>query len=127
MRSFPFACYPTFEWILGTEMPDLEVDAVLPGGDETVLPPGRHPGDYRSQRQWGEVFSLGGMWGPVDPRRLRAYAMELGREPGARALSARAESVRVYRSRISVNPDDRGRPPLGRTLLLEIPAADSRP
>jgi hypothetical protein len=123
MRSFPFACYPTFQWILGTEMPDLEVEAVLEDGTEVALPRGRRPGDYRSQRQWGEVFGLVGMWGPVDPRRLRAYLGELERDRPTRSLVDTAELVRVYRSEVSVDPDDRGQPPVRRTLLVEIARA----
>src|SRR5262249_30667845 len=32
MRSFPFACYPTFEWIAGPEMPDLVIEAQTADG-----------------------------------------------------------------------------------------------
>jgi hypothetical protein len=121
MRSFPFACYPTFEWIVGTEMPDLVVRAVRAPGEPIAVPPGRRPGAYRSQRDWGEVFSLVGMWGPVRAERARAYVTRLASTDASsrRALSG-AERVRLYRAEVSVDPDDRGHPPRSETLLFEL-------
>jgi len=120
MRSFPFACYPTFQWIVGTEMPDLLVTAVRDSGEEVLVPQGRTASGYRTQRQWGEIFSLVGMWGPADPARLRAYVAQAAREPAAHRALAGAVRVRVFRAEMSVVPEERARPPLRRSLLLEL-------
>ena len=82
MRSYPFACYPTFEWIVGTEMPDLLIEVVTTDGTRTVVPHARDADGYRTQRQWGEVWSLVGVTTPLDEARLRAYAVRaLRRDP----------------------------------------------
>jgi hypothetical protein len=120
MRSFPFACDPTFEWIVGTEMPDLRVTAIDAGGEERDVPLGRASSGYRTQRQWGEIFSLAGMWEPVDPDRLRAWVADAAvREPAARRALLGASRVRIYRDMISVIPEDRGAR-VAESLLVEL-------
>jgi Vitamin K-dependent gamma-carboxylase len=128
MRSFPFACYPTFEWIVGTEMPDLQVVALGADGRRIVVPHGRRPGAYRSQRDWGEVFSLVGMWGPASPDRAQAYVSQLAsRDAATRRALAGAERIQLYKVEVSVNPDQRDRPPSSETLLFELDASPLGP
>jgi len=103
MQSYPFACYPTFQWNPGTRMPDLRVTAVMADGREVDVPFARDARGYRTQRQWGEVFALAGFTHPADASRLRAYYIQLTRgEPSASALRG---AVRVWFSRVSVPVD----------------------
>jgi hypothetical protein len=114
-RAFPFACYPTFEWIAGTEMPDLILEAEMPDGTRAPVPNGR-----RSQRQWGEIWSLAGATSPPDPARLRAYLESLRRREPARSMLRGAVVARFYRGYTSVVPEDLGQPPRRGALLAEI-------
>jgi hypothetical protein len=121
MRSFPFACYPTFEWRAGTEMPDLLVEAEAPDGRVTLLPHARDSRGYRSQRQWGQIWSLAGVTAAPDPARLRAYVAQLLREGRARSLARGAVRVRCSRAFVSVLPEERGEPPRRAAVLAEFP------
>jgi hypothetical protein len=119
VRSYPFACYPTFEWRVGTKMPDLEIALVDPSGAEVALssPPLR-----RTQREWAEAWSLLGATTETSAERLRAYYVaELRRTPEARTAADGAARVRFYRVDRSVLPEEQGRI-VGRTLLRELPA-----
>jgi hypothetical protein len=118
-ESYPFACYPTFEWIAGSDMPDLLIAVVDDGRRPFEVPHSRSGSGYRSQRQWGEIWSLAGVTAPVDPRRLRAYYAGLGRPRSPSPGSRRVLFFRVYRS---VVPGDHGRltrPPLKLLVLSE--------
>ena len=120
MRSYPFACYPTFEWMVGTEMPDLLVEAETADGTRTVLPHARSAGGYRTQRQWGEIWSLAAITSPPDEARLRAYvAQVVAREP-ARSLARGAVRIRCFRAFLSVVPEDRPLPPRRADLLADL-------
>jgi len=105
MQSFPFACYPTFEFTAGPSMPDLAVSVEGGAGALHELPRRR-----RSQREWGVVWNLAGVTGDVSPARLGAYARSLGIAPGARV-----HFDRVYRS---VVPEDGG------AITGRVPIAD---
>jgi hypothetical protein len=120
MRAFPFACYPTFQWVVGTRMPDLVVEVELPDGRREPVPHARDARGYRTQRQWGEIWSLAGVTGPVSPERLRAYYDFVRRGEPARTLTAGAVRVRFYRASLSVVPEQRGEPPRLEGLLAEI-------
>jgi hypothetical protein len=121
MQSFPFACYPTFQWIVGTSMPDLLIAAVWRDGEEVTLSHARDARGYRTQREWGELWSVAGVTGPVNPSRLRAYVAEVSKGERARRALAGAESIRVYRASISVVPEERESPPFRKTLLIQLP------
>jgi hypothetical protein len=105
-RSYPFACYPTFEWRAGTEMPDLLVMLVGSDGTEAELATGERG---RTQREWAAVWSLAGVTTSTSLDRLRAYyASLLSRDRAARERSNDATSVRFYRVHRSVLPDRQG-------------------
>jgi hypothetical protein len=118
MRSYPFACYPTFQWRATTLMPDLGIYALDASGNEREIPHARDARGYRTQRQWAELWSLAGVYGPASPERLRAYLGVVLETPAARALLP--ERVRVYRLARSVVPEERGEPPEQRVLLIEL-------
>jgi hypothetical protein len=115
-RSYPFSCYPTFEWIAGRDMPDLAVVAVAANGGRRDLVHARSPSGYRTQRQWAEVWSLAGVTAPVDPARLRAYHTSLGKQASVPA-GGKVIFFRVYRS---VVPEDHARVTRPPAPLLEI-------
>ena len=117
-QSFPFACYPTFQWMVGTTMPDLEIEAVRADGSTTVVPHARDGRGKRSQRAWGMIWSLAGVGGPVSESRLRAYFEKIERE--APEVTRDVLVVRFYRAQLSVVPEERGAPAVHRTLLREI-------
>jgi hypothetical protein len=106
MRSYPFACYPTFEWRIGTEIPDLLIAVTDTRGAEIELGSGAHG---RTQRDWAEVWSLTGVTAPATEPRLHAYYEALlRRDPAARKAAEEATSVRFYRVDRSVLPETQG-------------------
>ncbi len=116
-RSYPFACYPTFEWMAAAEMPDLLVTLRTPDGREVDLPSGARG---RTQREWAEVWSVAGVTSPITPVRLRAYYTALlQRDPAAQKATEGGEHVQFYRVMRSVLPDDQGRI-VRRTLIGEL-------
>ena len=115
MRSYPFSCYPTFQWIAAREMPDLMIVVVDDGGRPRDVAHGRDASGRRTQRQWAEVWSLAGVTAPVDTQRLRAYWAALA--PPPRAGARRVTFFRVYRSVIPGEGGRIARPPV---RLLEI-------
>jgi hypothetical protein len=107
-RSYPFACYPTFDRTPPPEMPDLMIVAIDGAGARTEISQARDAAGRRTQRQWGEIWALAGVTAPVDPARLRAHLRTL-------PLPGPAERVVFYRVYRSVIPEDRlqlTRPPL---------------
>ncbi|HEX8790745.1 MAG TPA: HTTM domain-containing protein [Polyangiaceae bacterium] len=116
-RAFPFACYPTFEWMAPTVMPDLEIEAETADGRAVLLPHARDAHGYRTQRQWGEIWSLAGATSPVDPARLRAYLDWTARTEPARSIVAGATRIRFYRVYRAVVPEQRGWPPVARVEI----------
>jgi hypothetical protein len=115
MRSYPFSCYPTFQWIAAREMPDLIIVVVDDGGRPHDVLHGRDAFGRRTQRQWAEIWSLAGVTAPVDAQRLRAYWTALA--PSTRAGARRVTFFRVYRS---VIPGEGGRIERPPVRLLEI-------
>ena len=88
MRSYPFSCYPTFQWMAAREMPDLMIVVVDDGGRPRERGPRARRLRDRTQRQWAEVWSLAGVTrarGRAAPARVlgRAGAADArGRAPG---------------------------------------------
>jgi Vitamin K-dependent gamma-carboxylase len=119
-NAYPFACYPTFEWMAGTEMPDLEISIEVAPGEWHVVPHARDANGYRTQRQWGEIWSLAGVTGPVDVARLWAYLNALAKSEPARTLAKHGLRARFDRTYLSVVPEDRSAPPRARVALAEV-------
>ena len=119
-RAYPFACYPTFEWMAPAEMPDLRIEVQTPDGEWRPVPHARDASGYRTQRQWGEIWSLAGVTSPVDPERLRRYLESVAEREPARSLVGHAMSARFTRVYFSVVPEQRGGPPLATVPLAEM-------
>jgi hypothetical protein len=121
MRAYPFACYPTFQWRVDTEMPDLLIDVEDADGRHSSVVHARDRNGYRSQRQWGEIWSLAGVTAPVNRERLRAYFEQVRRAEPAHSIAWRAVRARFYRAHLSVVPEERGLAPRRVVLLLDLP------
>ncbi len=114
-QAWPFACYPTFQWLAGDTIPHLAIDGVR--GDGTIVPIATMP---QSQKEWGVVWSVIGVThGPFQPERLLAFWITADHE--RRAVNAQSvTSVRFFRAYSSVIPEQRGWPPVRRELLYEL-------
>lgn len=127
MTAWPFACYPTFQWLAGPTMPVLLVEVERADGSVVELPRPWQLGAAAGPRAWALTWSLLGMGldrQVVQPARLRAYWEYLHGLPAVMPLSRGARRVRFYGAALAVNPDDWGTPPRGRTLLHELLLAD---
>jgi hypothetical protein len=121
MQAWPFACYPTFQWIVGDRIPDLLLEAVRADGSSVALPDGPSTGAARSQQRWGMAWQVAGFYGSMpDATRLRAYLALVRRDPRVLAALRGAVSVRFYAVHYSVLPERFGAPPLDRRSLGEL-------
>jgi hypothetical protein len=118
-QAYPFACYPTFEWMAPAQMPDLRIEVQTEAGWRTV-PHARDGNGQRTQRQWGEIWSLAGVTAPVDPERLRLYFQVVTEHEPARSFVGHAMRVRFARVYLSVVPAQRDAPPLAVVPLAEM-------
>jgi hypothetical protein len=125
MQAFPFACYPTFEFRAGLTMPDLRIVAIRRDGSEVDVPHARDANGYRTQRQWGTIWSLAGVGGVTGSRgtrerdeRLLAYYAEAA--AAAPDLVQGAQRVRFYALARSVRPEDRLAPPVSETRIADL-------
>lgn len=115
MHAYPFACYPTFQWIPDDRMPAMAIEIERADGTRALLDPAvyREPGP----RGWALEWSLVGVYGSVDRGRVEAWWHDRrDREPLRSAIRG-ARSIHVYRTAISVDPDQRGRELSRRELL----------
>jgi hypothetical protein len=114
-QAWPFACYPTFQWVLGEEIPHLAIDAVT--ADGSTKPIAHRP---RSQKEWGLDWTLiGAVRGPTSEERLRVWWRGAEAERAeARALGA--VRIRFHRAASSVVPERWNDPPVHKDLLAEI-------
>lgn len=106
MQAYPFACYPTFEWIAADHMPALAIELEDPSGARRVLDRDRfqEPGP----RGWALSWRLIGVYGAFDPEALEAWWRDAAsREPLQSELDG---IVRVHfvRTTIAVDPDRHG-------------------
>jgi hypothetical protein len=122
VRSYPFACYPTFQWLAARRMPDLRI-ALLVGDEERVLRDGPASQGRRSQAQWGMVWRAMGLYdGDLDERRLLAYLQTARDERSSQdgELLRKAHAARFYRVDVDVAPGHWSDPAPTR-LLAELP------
>jgi hypothetical protein len=108
-QSYPFACYPTFQFDPGDTMPDLRFVATKADGSEVDVPFSRDASGYRTQRQWGTIFALVGATHTIDASRLRAYFNGIQSPPNV-------VSVAADRVDAAVDPDAHGRIVRRRTI-----------
>jgi hypothetical protein len=115
--DWPFACYPTFQNLAGTEMPALRVYAVRDDGARIPLNAAPIATDQR-QRLWALMWSL--MSRGDQRARLESYWRALAENENVREQARGARKIRFYRAWMSVVPEDRERPPVREELLYEL-------
>ncbi len=116
-QAYPFACYPTFEYVLPDVMPDVRLEARTARGDVLL------PRVARTQSEWGMAWQVSGLWGtPSRPEAVEAFARaDLARLRAAGKVPADVVRVRVLAVRTSVVPGNLDAPPVSTRLLGEIP------
>jgi hypothetical protein len=115
-QAYPFACYPTFEYVQPDVMPDVRLEARTPRGDELL------PRVARTQSEWGMAWQVSGLWGtPARPEAIEAFARsDLARLRAAGRVPSDVTRVRVLAVRASVVPGNLDAPPVSTRLLGEI-------
>lgn len=101
-QAWPLACYPTFARDPGPLMPELEVVAVGPGGDEEAVPAGLIFDPARDHA--GVRWQLAGVGHPVRAEALEAWWRERRQRPGVGEHLDGAVAVRFYRVARPVRP-----------------------
>ena len=117
MRAYPFACYPTFQWLAAPDMPDLWI-SVVHEGTERWLPDSPAFGGKRPQSRWGMAWRASGVYGdgvPLD--RLIGYYRALPAE--LRSGVQPGDHIRFHAARVLVRPEDWREPPLSLTRIGE--------
>lgn len=122
MQAWPFACYPTFQWMVGPDIPDLAVEARRPDGTLIALADGPSQGARRSQAAWAMAWRIAGLYGTrASPRQLGAYWSVLCQREGLCEPARGASSLRFSLVHYSAIPEQRGAPARDRTQIAEIP------
>lgn len=107
VNGYPFACFPTFEWIVEDHMPELEIAVVDADGRERVLERDlwRDPGP----REWAIEWSVVGAYGGFVPGRAEAFVRgRIAQRPELAAAVAGAREIRLAHVEITIDPDRRG-------------------
>lgn len=107
MQAWPFACYPTFQWVVGDTMPDLVLEAVAPDGTTRLLPDGPGGGGQRTPEGWAMAWTVAGLYSGHLPSQntLRAYLAHARENPAIDEALHGATTVRFYRAWYSVRPE----------------------
>jgi hypothetical protein len=102
MQAYPFACYPTFQWMAPDTMPALEITVIDAEGRESVLDRGlfQEPGP----RGWAMSWRLAGVYGDFDARAFEAYWNDLASRSSVPELRD-AREVHAARVQIGIDPD----------------------
>jgi hypothetical protein len=117
MRAYPFACYPTFQWRAGADMPDLWI-GVVHQGQERWLADSPALGGVRPQARWGMAWRASGVYGePVRLEQLIGYYRALPAE--LRGELQAGDALRFYAARVRVQPEAWRAPAVSRTLIGE--------
>lgn len=106
--GYPFACFPTFAWIVPDHMPELEVALDRDDGTRVVVDRALWR-DEGAPRDWAIEWSVIGCYDGLDPRRLESFfrARVAQRPPLAEAIRG-ADWVELSHVEVSVDPDRRG-------------------
>lgn len=115
-NGYPFACFPTFEWMPADRMPALELAIERADGTTEILD--RALWRDVSPREWALEWSVAGVYGAYDQARADAYfRSRVEQRPALAAAAHDAVLVRFSRVFLSVDPDHRydvvSREPLG--------------
>lgn len=105
VNGYPFACFPTFEWIVPDHMPELEIALARDEG-RVVLERAlwRDPGP----REWAIEWSVVGAYDGVDTARLEAFFDARVRERPELAAAIAGERIELSRVEVTIDPDHPG-------------------
>lgn len=118
MRAYPFACYPTFQWLASSRLPDLWIEIEHAGQRRWLADSPAH-GGVRPQARWGMAWRAAGIYAdPIESDLLLGYYRSL--PPSVRGDAAPGDRVRFYRAEVSVHPEAWREPPLALALLAEM-------
>jgi hypothetical protein len=118
MHAYPFACYPTFQWIAGSRLPDLWIELERAGERRWLADSPAH-GGVRPQARWGMAWRAAGVYGdPVERDRLMGYYRSL--PPSLRGNVTSGDRVRFHRAEVSVRPELWHAAPTSLVLLAEV-------
>jgi hypothetical protein len=124
-QAYPFACYPTFQWIAGPTLVDLELIALGDDGDDAAwpIPHGRDSRGKRTQMEWATIWSVAGAYGaPFSRLRLDQYLQaERRRRPEVELAMVGARAVRADLVWRLTDPDAWGSPPVEKRTLAVTP------
>ena len=121
-QAFPFACYPTFAERVADVLPDLRAVAVDASGAEVLVPLGRDAQGRRTQEQWGQAWSVAGLYGsPFSMQRFESYLRAETARPNVAKSMQHAHIVRVERVLVRTAPETRGEPPVHVEVLGTLP------
>ncbi len=126
-QAFPFACYPTFAERAADTLPDLRAVAEDPSGALVELPLGRDEQGRRTQEQWGQAWSVAGLYGaPFSMQRFESYLRAETARPNVARSMQHARIVHVERVFVRVAPEARGEPPTRTEMLGALDVSDGR-
>jgi hypothetical protein len=121
VQAWPFACYPTFQWIADDAIADLRIEAVRADGSRAVITDGPSTGGQRSQADWALAWTVAGFYGkPAAPDQLRAYYLRLCARGRACDAARGAVSLRFFAAHYSTVPERRGSAPLDQRPIGEL-------
>jgi hypothetical protein len=116
VQAWPFACYPTFQYLAGDAIPDVVMTAVRADGSLVRIP--QLP---KSQAAWGTAWAVAGVNGtPPTEAALRAYRASIADDPRVEAASRGATTIRFTRGWFAVAPEAWGQPPRREDPLGEL-------
>jgi hypothetical protein len=115
-NGYPFACFPTFEWMPADTMPTLEIAIERADGTTEILD--RALWRDVSPREWALEWSVAGVYDEFDAARAEAFfRSRVEQRPALAAATRDAVVIRFARVYVSVDPDHRfdvvRREPLG--------------
>jgi hypothetical protein len=118
MQAYPFACYPTFQWIAGSRLPDLWIELEHAGERRWLADSPAH-GGVRPQARWGMAWRAAGVYGdPIESDRLMGYYRSL--PPLLRGNVTFGDRVRFHRAEVSVRPEFWHARPTSLVLLADV-------
>jgi predicted DCC family thiol-disulfide oxidoreductase YuxK len=118
VSGWPFACYPTFQWVAEDEITSMEVEALAPNGEIIPTDTSTLKQTFADQRLRGLLGALLGLQKPGESvERLRGlWQLYLQKAPELK----RASIVRFYKATLFTSPEKRYLNPRRRELLFEI-------
>jgi hypothetical protein len=122
IQGWPFACYPTFQYVTSAEIRAIDLEAVRDDGSVVAVPRASSLDRVRAQQMWAVEWNVINRPQPSDETMRGYLALVASMSPTAADTLRTARSVRVYRAWYSTIPEDAGKPALRRVPLGEITA-----